>query len=184
MLFIRIKNNRIIWSRKVKEKNYVSNNNNELFIIFFIQVWFSCLSGSHLFVFLNGESEWLHIECSLFRSYLNHHKRLEKTEEQSSALDLPFLFHNITNTQQDNLTQDMLLIPSNIENKQGGKRKSCPRLWLIEEDNTLLRVVKSTKSPLKWPIVAKSLVHRTGKKCREQFLNHLSPKLKKASWFS
>jgi hypothetical protein len=36
--------------------------------------------------------------------------------------------------------------------------------------------------PMKWSIVAQSLPERTGKQCRERYVNHLNPRLKVSDW--
>lgn len=40
------------------------------------------------------------------------------------------------------------------------------------------------KMPMKWSIVAQSLPDRTGKQCRERYVNHLNPRLKVTDWTS
>lgn len=64
----------------------------------------------------------------------------------------------------------------------GGKRKSGPKAWTKEEDALLLSIVKTMQMPMKWSIVAQSLPDRTGKQCRERYVNHLNPRLKVTDW--
>lgn len=61
-------------------------------------------------------------------------------------------------------------------------RKSGPKAWTKEEDTTLLRIVQTMQMPMKWSVVALSLPGRTGKQCRERYVNHLNPRLKVSDW--
>ncbi|GKY96040.1 hypothetical protein MPSEU_000564300 [Mayamaea pseudoterrestris] len=61
-------------------------------------------------------------------------------------------------------------------------RKSGPKAWTKEEDALLLSIVKKMRMPMKWSIVALSLPGRTGKQCRERYVNHLNPRLKVTDW--
>lgn len=69
--------------------------------------------------------------------------------------------------------------PSPSPERQG---KVVPRLWSHEEDEILLRTIDSLPKPIKWPTVAMNLPNRSGKQCRERFLNHLNPNLKVSEW--
>lgn len=62
------------------------------------------------------------------------------------------------------------------------KRKAGPKIWTKEEDLLLLQMVQAMKMPMKWSVVAQSLPERTGKQCRERYVNHLNPRLKVADW--
>lgn len=62
------------------------------------------------------------------------------------------------------------------------KRKQGPKAWTKEEDSLLLSIVQSMRMPMKWSIVAQSLPERTGKQCRERYVNHLNPRLKVSDW--
>lgn len=64
----------------------------------------------------------------------------------------------------------------------GGKRKNGPKAWTKEEDSLLLSIVQSMKMPMKWSLVAQKLPERTGKQCRERYVNHLNPRLKVTDW--
>ena len=64
----------------------------------------------------------------------------------------------------------------------GTKRKSGPKTWTKEEDAMLLGMVQSMRMPMKWSIVAQSMPDRTGKQCRERYVNHLNPRLKSTDW--
>lgn len=62
------------------------------------------------------------------------------------------------------------------------KRKSGPKTWTKEEDAQLLSMVASMRMPMKWSLVAQSMPDRTGKQCRERYVNHLNPRLKITDW--
>ena len=62
------------------------------------------------------------------------------------------------------------------------KRKSGPKTWTKEEDNMLLNMVQGMRMPMKWSLVAQSMPDRTGKQCRERYVNHLNPRLKSSDW--
>ena len=62
------------------------------------------------------------------------------------------------------------------------KRKSGPKTWTKEEDSTLLTLVQSMRGPMKWSVVAQNMPDRTGKQCRERYVNHLNPRLKVTDW--
>jgi hypothetical protein len=53
-----------------------------------------------------------------------------------------------------------------------GKRKAGTRPWTKQEDEVLLDMVDKFKGlPVKWPIVSEKLPARTGKQCRERYVN-------------
>jgi hypothetical protein len=72
--------------------------------------------------------------------------------------------------------------PSPTSSMGGSKRKNGPKAWTKEEDSLLLSMVQSMRMPMKWSIVAQSLPERTGKQCRERYVNHLNPRLKITDW--
>mgnify|MGYP000328732430 CR=1 FL=1 len=68
-------------------------------------------------------------------------------------------------------------------------KKALATAWLKAEDEHLLDLVLQMKHPLKWSLIAQSLAEfskandiktpeRTGKQCRERYVNHLNPRLK------
>lgn len=63
-----------------------------------------------------------------------------------------------------------------------GRRKTGPKPWTKEEDALLLNLVHTMQWPMKWTVVAHSLPDRTGKQCRERYVNHLNPRLKSSDW--
>jgi hypothetical protein len=65
---------------------------------------------------------------------------------------------------------------------KNSRKKAGPKVWTKEEDHLLLNMVQSMRMPMKWSIVAQQMVERTGKQCRERYVNHLNPRLKVADW--
>lgn len=45
-----------------------------------------------------------------------------------------------------------------------------------------MNLVHTMQWPMKWTVVAQSLPDRTGKQCRERYVNHLNPRLKNTDW--
>ena len=82
--------------------------------------------------------------------------------------------------------QSMSHISSSDNNDEApnssSKRKSGPKTWTKDEDALLLSMVQSMRMPMKWSIVAQSMPDRTGKQCRERYVNHLNPRLKSTDW--
>eukprot|EP00179_Madagascaria_erythrocladioides_P029098 CAMPEP_0198335950 /NCGR_PEP_ID=MMETSP1450-20131203/20659_1 /TAXON_ID=753684 ORGANISM="Madagascaria erythrocladiodes, Strain CCMP3234" /NCGR_SAMPLE_ID=MMETSP1450 /ASSEMBLY_ACC=CAM_ASM_001115 /LENGTH=327 /DNA_ID=CAMNT_0044040645 /DNA_START=793 /DNA_END=1772 /DNA_ORIENTATION=- len=54
--------------------------------------------------------------------------------------------------------------------------------WSKEEDALLLRLVNEGNSKSSWSVVAGQIPGRSGKQCRERWLNHLDPKVVKGGW--
>lgn len=87
---------------------------------------------------------------------------------------------------------------SSSSKKSGAKKdrkdkKAIPKAWTKVEDEYLLDQVLTMQHPLKWSIISQSmsdfnasratadtgpLPERTGKQCRERYVNHLNPRLK------
>lgn len=55
-------------------------------------------------------------------------------------------------------------------------------LLCLQEDKDLIKCVEAASDPIKWPAIAESISGRSGKQCRERYLNHLKPKLKMEDW--
>lgn len=53
--------------------------------------------------------------------------------------------------------------------------------WRKEEDDHIIELVEKYGCK-KWSVIAKSLPGRIGKQCRERWLNHLDPAIKKEAW--
>ncbi|CAB9500440.1 Myb-related protein A [Seminavis robusta] len=65
------------------------------------------------------------------------------------------------------------------ESPHGYSPKVSPRHWSSEEDQTLLDSINAFGlKELKWAVLAQAVAGRTGKQCRERYLNHLQPNLK------
>ncbi|KAA8498292.1 Transcriptional activator Myb [Porphyridium purpureum] len=64
------------------------------------------------------------------------------------------------------------------------KDQSAPLVkgpWTKEEDQTLIELVNA-EGPKNWTKLAMKLTKRSGKQCRERWLNHLNPDIKKDAW--
>ncbi len=64
----------------------------------------------------------------------------------------------------------------------GTKKKMGPKTWSKEEDTQLLLMVQKMRMPIKWSLVSNAMPDRTGKQCRERYVNHLNPRLKNCDW--
>ncbi|KAG7364506.1 Myb-like DNA-binding protein [Nitzschia inconspicua] len=64
----------------------------------------------------------------------------------------------------------------------GISSKKTLRLWTVEEDRALLETIRANNNNLAWPKIASKIPGRTGKQCRERYLNHLKPSVKLTSW--
>jgi hypothetical protein len=53
--------------------------------------------------------------------------------------------------------------------------------WSAEEDNRLTDLV-SRYGTRRWSYIARALEKRTGKQCRERWIHHLAPNIKRGSW--
>lgn len=53
--------------------------------------------------------------------------------------------------------------------------------WTKEEDDKLREMV-AKYGPKRWSIIAQHIPGRIGKQCRERWLNHLDPHVKKSAW--
>lgn len=51
-----------------------------------------------------------------------------------------------------------------------------------QEDEKLVSAIGQSSQPLRWSELAKSVPGRSGKQCRERYLNHLNPELKMDVW--
>jgi hypothetical protein len=72
---------------------------------------------------------------------------------------------------------------SSSKSKSGSPSpKKTLRLWTTEEDRVLLETIATNDYNLVWPKIAAAIPGRTGKQCRERYLNHLKPSVKLTSW--
>lgn len=56
------------------------------------------------------------------------------------------------------------------------------RRWTIEEHHLLEALVAKHGTYRQWSVIASQLPGRTGKQCRERWLNHMAPNIKKGNW--
>jgi len=73
--------------------------------------------------------------------------------------------------------------PSGRNNFKGKLRKKIIR-WSCVEDNKLLALVGNEPdvASISWNVLGRQLGNRTGKQCRERYINHLRPDRKKDKW--
>ncbi len=75
-------------------------------------------------------------------------------------------------TSSDNSTPD-------VEN---APRRTTKR-WTAEEDRKLTQLVENTPATkINWPELSRQMENRTGKQCRERYINSLKPDGKKGQW--
>ncbi len=72
------------------------------------------------------------------------------------------------------------LIGSSSSGRSGSLIGKMRNMWTFIEDRRLRQLVEA--SPGKWNAIAASLPGRTGKQCRERWLNHLRPNIRKGNW--
>ncbi len=71
-------------------------------------------------------------------------------------------------------------IRSSSVGKSGNSTGKMKRMWTSVEDRRLRQLAEA--SPENWNVIAVSLPGRTGKQCRERWLNHLRPDIRKGNW--
>lgn len=64
--------------------------------------------------------------------------------------------------------------------KRGSSAGKGKRLWTADEDALLRRLAGA--APENWNVISTRLPGRTGKQCRERWLNHLRPDIRKGGW--
>lgn len=62
------------------------------------------------------------------------------------------------------------------------QQKSSKKPWSAKEDAMLLRLIEEYGSCGSWPKIALHMEYRTGKQCRERYINQLDPNIKKTPW--
>eukprot|EP01032_Pedospumella_encystans_P010612 gene10612-12392_t len=60
--------------------------------------------------------------------------------------------------------------------------KLTRRPWNEQEDAALLKLIEKFGCIGCWPNIARLMKSRTGKQCRERYINHLDPNTKKSPW--
>jgi hypothetical protein len=61
----------------------------------------------------------------------------------------------------------------------------CKGPWMTEEDEQLRKLFEQhnvNDKPVKWSLIAVHMINRTSKQCRERWLNHLNPHVRKGEW--
>eukprot|EP00998_Keelungia_sp_KM082_P004899 NODE_1624_length_1274_cov_76.046207_g1609_i0.p1 GENE.NODE_1624_length_1274_cov_76.046207_g1609_i0~~NODE_1624_length_1274_cov_76.046207_g1609_i0.p1 ORF type:complete len:367 (+),score=15.72 NODE_1624_length_1274_cov_76.046207_g1609_i0:73-1173(+) len=61
------------------------------------------------------------------------------------------------------------------------KKKHTKGSWTASEDKQLLELIE-LHGARQWSLIAKAFPDRAGKQCRERYLNHLDPSLKREKW--
>ncbi len=69
---------------------------------------------------------------------------------------------------------------SSSGSKSGSTPGKMKRMWTSVEDRRLRQL--ASVSANNWNLIAVSLPGRTGKQCRERWLNHLRPDIRKGNW--
>eukprot|EP00871_Galdieria_phlegrea_P005351 jgi/Galph1/5817/GphlegSOOS_G4519.1 len=73
--------------------------------------------------------------------------------------------------------------PKHVETLVGRKVvKRAKRPWTLEEDRQLEALVKQYGSTRQWSLIASKLGERTGKQCRERWMNQLKPDICRHGW--
>ncbi len=71
-------------------------------------------------------------------------------------------------------------IGSSSRGRSGSSVGKMKNMWTFIEDRLLRQLAEA--SPRNWNAIAASLPGRTGKQCRERWLNHLRPNIRKGNW--
>mgnify|MGYP001196020687 CR=1 FL=1 len=74
----------------------------------------------------------------------------------------------------------------NVTKRTKSKKKckiNSPCQWTMQEDQQLIELVatKDNKN-ISWSIIGKAIGSRSGKQCRERYVNHLDPSINKDEW--
>lgn len=69
------------------------------------------------------------------------------------------------------------------KNKYRKYESTSPRQWTPEEDEKLIQLVgMNDGNNLSWSTISESIGTRSGKQCRERYINHLDPSINKQEW--
>lgn len=71
--------------------------------------------------------------------------------------------------------------PSGRPAGKGGRTKPATQQWTGEEDELLIKLVEQF-GQRKWSFIASQMVGRRGKQCRDRWVNHLKPDIKRGEW--
>mmetsp|Transcript_19268 Transcript_19268/g.28702 ORF Transcript_19268/g.28702 Transcript_19268/m.28702 type:complete len:555 (+) Transcript_19268:113-1777(+) len=106
----------------------------------------------------------------------SHHNHAGHGHASSSAAA------NVRSSFEDEVKEVTLTNMNKQRGNIGISPKAGPRTWTTEEDMHLLELIKTQGDPIKWSKIADSMSERTGKQCRERYVNHLNPNLKNTDW--
>lgn len=70
---------------------------------------------------------------------------------------------------------------ASLQHRWKGEKSQTKGKWQKSEDALLLKFIKK-HGPQKWTTIANGIPGRNGKQCRERWLHHLDPNVKKGSW--
>ena len=121
---------------------------------------------------------------SITRNRMSNPNRRTPARQRSNAsrVTIPNLTRNNSSSPPRN--QQVRPSASRTTTASGSGGSSSSRIakckWTSEEDNRLRQLVGD--APKKWNTIAISLPGRTGKQCRERWLNHLRPDIRKGNW--
>lgn len=71
---------------------------------------------------------------------------------------------------------------SDLSDSSGTKKTRSVNRWSKQEHALLEQLVQQYGTERKWTTIASLIPGRTGKQCRERWLNHLRPDIKRGSW--
>ncbi|EFJ15461.1 hypothetical protein SELMODRAFT_118412 [Selaginella moellendorffii] len=63
----------------------------------------------------------------------------------------------------------------------GGQRNRVKGQWSLAEDKSLVKLVKQYGTR-RWSLISTFMANRSGKQCRERWVNHLQPDIRKEGW--
>lgn len=72
-------------------------------------------------------------------------------------------------------------LESELEHQNSKKTHTKKKRWTHEEDNHLAEVVKQYGN-MNWTLVSSYMEGRSGKQCRERWVNKISPMVKQGTW--
>ena len=79
------------------------------------------------------------------------------------------------------LTVQELRVQAREDSLAAGVGNSRHQTWTTEEDERLCALVERFGSK-KWSFLAQLMVDRKGKQCRDRYINHLAPSIKRGEW--
>lgn len=118
---------------------------------------------------------------------------LDNIDEGGNPVEIPII--DLTQHIEHSKKHVVCKLPQNVYNKvlklvqekvnqdknKGNKEFRIKGNWTHDEDTILIDLVNK-HGPKKWSWLATHLKGRIGKQCRERWLNHLDPSIKKSDW--